>query len=87
MLERPLRRFGAKIMVVVVHHRYYPKKKAEVQQRRMVVMEDNIKWDKFPAWVQSVAVPSTKLGGLTFSYTSHSGTQQPINSKSSFRSS
>ena len=63
-----------------MHHRYSPKLKKEVLARRMAVMEDNIKWEKFPPWAATaVAGTGAAPEKLTFSYVAHSGKQaRPI---------
>ena len=59
-IARPLRRFGAKMMVVVVYHCYSSKTKQESKQRRLVVMDDALKWDKFEQWLTTSVLPTAK---------------------------
>ena len=53
------------MMIVVVEHTYSKKLKQEVVTRRMLVIEDNLKWDKFHDFI-SKAINGKSKGGYSF---------------------
>ena len=80
VIERPLRRFGLKMMIIAMEHTYSKKLKQELITRRMIVIQDNLKWDKFHDYITK-AINGKSKAGYSFCYIALNGKQVDITSR------
>ena len=70
IVSRPLKRFHCKMVVAIIVHAYNPKTKVETDRRMMVVMDDQLKYEKLASWVHNVTGIDERKK-LSFEYISH----------------